>query len=36
MDAGNCAARLNEYAQKTRSALRYDDLGSDGLDHNQT
>ncbi|XP_040905186.1 interferon-induced, double-stranded RNA-activated protein kinase-like [Toxotes jaculatrix] len=36
MDTGNYVAKLNEYAQRTRSALRYEDLGSVGQDHNQT
>ncbi|KAM4608022.1 interferon-induced, double-stranded RNA-activated protein kinase-like isoform 1-T1 [Polymixia lowei] len=31
----NYIAKLNEYAQKTRSELKYDDLGSDGPDHSK-
>ncbi|KAM4608023.1 interferon-induced, double-stranded RNA-activated protein kinase-like [Polymixia lowei] len=33
MEAVNYIAKLNEYAQKTSSVLKYDDLGSDGPDH---
>lgn len=36
METGNYVAKLNEYAQKTRSHLNYKDLGSVGPDHNKT
>uniref|UniRef100_A0A3Q1IK96 non-specific serine/threonine protein kinase n=1 Tax=Anabas testudineus TaxID=64144 RepID=A0A3Q1IK96_ANATE len=36
MDTGNYVAKLNEYSQKTRSKLRYEDRGSVGADHNKT
>ncbi|XP_069545907.1 interferon-induced, double-stranded RNA-activated protein kinase [Brachyistius frenatus] len=36
MDIGNYVAKLNEYAQKHRLQLHYEDLGSDGDDHNKT
>ncbi|XP_041803758.1 interferon-induced, double-stranded RNA-activated protein kinase-like [Chelmon rostratus] len=32
----NYVAKLNEYAQRTRSELRYEDVGSDGRDHIKT
>lgn len=33
MASGNYVAELNEYAQKARFTLRYEDLGSVGLEH---
>lgn len=36
MAAGNYVSKLNEYSQKTGYQLRYDDLGSVGLDHVKT
>nr|XP_046257613.1 interferon-induced, double-stranded RNA-activated protein kinase-like isoform X2 [Scatophagus argus] len=35
MDTGNYIARLNEYAQRKRFSLTYEDGGSDGPDHNR-
>nr|XP_033469730.1 serine/threonine-protein kinase par-1-like [Epinephelus lanceolatus] len=35
METGNCVARLNEYVQKTRSQLHYEDLGSVGPAHSK-
>ncbi|XP_076599677.1 interferon-induced, double-stranded RNA-activated protein kinase [Chaetodon auriga] len=32
----NYVAKLNEYAQRTRSELKYEDVGSDGPDHIKT
>ncbi|XP_071337245.1 interferon-induced, double-stranded RNA-activated protein kinase-like [Trachinotus anak] len=32
----NCVAKLNEYAQRTRSLLKYEDAGSVGPDHIKT
>jgi len=36
MEADNYVAQLNEYVQKSRSELKYDDIGSDGPDHIKT
>lgn len=36
MDTVNFVAKLNEYAQKTGSELRYEDVCSTGRDHNKT
>nr|ACJ23858.1 double-stranded RNA-dependent protein kinase [Oplegnathus fasciatus] len=36
METGNYIARLNEFAQRTRSALKYNDLGCVGPDHIKT
>ncbi|XP_078032283.1 interferon-induced, double-stranded RNA-activated protein kinase-like isoform X2 [Epinephelus lanceolatus] len=36
METGNCVTRLQEYAQKTRSELQYEDLGFVGPDHDPT
>uniref|UniRef100_A0A3Q3VR66 non-specific serine/threonine protein kinase n=1 Tax=Mola mola TaxID=94237 RepID=A0A3Q3VR66_MOLML len=36
METRNCVAKLNEYAQRTRSALNYEDVGSAGPDHIKT
>ncbi|XP_070771788.1 interferon-induced, double-stranded RNA-activated protein kinase isoform X2 [Enoplosus armatus] len=36
MEPVNCVAKLNEYAQRTRSVLTYEDVGSVGPDHIKT
>ncbi|XP_029376886.1 interferon-induced, double-stranded RNA-activated protein kinase [Echeneis naucrates] len=36
MEAENSVVKLNEYAQRTRSQLRYEDVGSVGPDHIKT
>ncbi|XP_042288916.1 interferon-induced, double-stranded RNA-activated protein kinase [Thunnus maccoyii] len=36
METGNYVAKLNEYAQRTRSQLKYEDVGSVGPDHIKT
>ncbi|XP_039995862.1 interferon-induced, double-stranded RNA-activated protein kinase isoform X2 [Xiphias gladius] len=36
MATENCVAKLNEYVQRTRSSLRYEDVGSVGPDHIKT
>ncbi|KAG7230043.1 hypothetical protein INR49_009763 [Caranx melampygus] len=36
MAAGNYVSKLNEYSQRTGYSLRYEDLGSVGLDHVKT
>lgn len=36
MEPGNYVAKLNEYAQRTRSQLKYEDVGSVGPDHIKT
>lgn len=36
METENYVAKLNEYAQKTRSVLKYEDVGSVGPDHIKT
>lgn len=35
MATENYVAELNEYAQRNRLKLKYEYLGSDGLDHNK-
>ena len=35
METGNCVARLNEFSQKRRAKLHYDDLGFVGPDHDR-
>lgn len=35
MAAGNDVSILNEYAQKNRLEIRYEDVASDGLEHNK-
>ena len=33
MESKNYIAQLNEYTQRTRSELKYEDVGAEGPDH---